>query len=144
MIFIIIILSGILQDASSHWNKNNEGVFIDGYDLVAYFDEGPKRGSEKFTTEYRRVKFYFSSKKNLEIFQLSPEKYIPKYGGYCAYAMGIDGSKVKIDPLTYKIIEGQLYLFYNFWANNTLTTWNKEEEKLKKSADQYWLQLLKM
>ena len=52
--------------------------------------------------------------------------------------MGETGEKVKIDPETYKIIEGKLYLFYNFWGNNTLTDWNKNEKPLKIKGDQNW------
>ena len=52
--------------------------------------------------------------------------------------MGESGEKVKVDPETFKIIDGKLYLFYNFWGNNTLTDWNKEEQKLKMSGDKNW------
>jgi hypothetical protein len=52
--------------------------------------------------------------------------------------MGESGEKVKIDPLTYKILNGRLYLFYNFWGNNTLQDWNKAEQRLKQAADQNW------
>ena len=67
-----------------------------------------------------------------------PEKYQPQYGGWCAYAMGVSGDRVKIDPKTFKIINDQLYLFYNFWGNNTLKDWNKDEKRLKEKADSYW------
>jgi hypothetical protein len=52
--------------------------------------------------------------------------------------MGDTGEKVKVDPETYKIIQGKLYLFYNFWGNNTLDDWNKNEPRLKVGADQNW------
>ena len=45
---------------------------------------------------------------------------------------------VKIDPETYKILDGKLFLFYNFWGNNTLTDWNKNEKPLKARGDQNW------
>ena len=60
------------------------------------------------------------------------------YGGYCAYAMGFDGSLVEIDPETYKIIDGKLYLFYNAYFNNTKTKWDKDEKSLKAKADSNW------
>lgn len=131
----------ILQDTSS-WNVNDQGVLINEYDVVSYFNGSPEKGVSGFTAEHDGFKLYFSSQENKELFLTNPEKYLPKYGGYCAYAMGVDGSKVKIDPRTYKIIDGQLYLFYNFWGNNTLKTWNKDEKKLKEAADSYWQQLM--
>jgi hypothetical protein len=56
--------------------------------------------------------------------------------------MGESGEKVKIDPETFKIVDGHLYLFYNFWGNNTLEEWNKNEKSLKAKAEQNWKILL--
>ena len=75
---------------------------------------------------------------NKEAFKNAPARYEPQYGGWCAYAMGNDGSKVEIDPETFKIVDGKLYLFYNKYFTNTLKSWNKQEPELKKKADQNW------
>ena len=72
------------------------------------------------------------------MFLKNPSKYEPQYGGWCAYAMGSAGEKVEINPETFKIIDGKLYLFYNAYFNNTLKSWNKEETKLKSQADTNW------
>jgi hypothetical protein len=53
--------------------------------------------------------------------------------------MGASGEKVEIDPETFKIVNGKLYLFYHSWINNTLTRWNKDENNLKTKADNNWL-----
>nr|HPR01512.1 hypothetical protein [Saprospiraceae bacterium] len=63
------------------------------------------------------------------------------YGGWCAYAMSLKGQKVEVDPLTYKIVEGRLLLFYNKRATNTLKLWNQlpdPEFELLNKADDYW------
>jgi hypothetical protein len=52
--------------------------------------------------------------------------------------MGATGEKVEIDPETFKILNGKLYLFYHSWTNNTLPKWNQEEVKLKAAADNSW------
>jgi hypothetical protein len=52
--------------------------------------------------------------------------------------MGKDGSKVEVDPGTFKIIDGKLYLYYNKIFNNTLKSWNKDEVNLKSKADVNW------
>jgi hypothetical protein len=52
--------------------------------------------------------------------------------------MGAKGEKVSVDPETFKLLNGKLYLFYNSYFNNTLKSWNKDEENLKKKADQNW------
>ncbi|QSE98593.1 YHS domain-containing (seleno)protein [Fulvivirga lutea] len=115
-----------------------KGLAVEGYDVVSYFNGEPKEGKESYQSQHQGITYYFNSEKNLEAFKKSPDKYIPAYGGWCAYAMGETGEKVKIDPETYKILDGKLYLFYNFWGNNTLEPWNENEKKLKSQADKNW------
>jgi YHS domain-containing protein len=124
-------------DRVRHFNIKKQ-IGLEGYDPVSYFDSKPLEGMADFKYTYRGITYLFASAQNLNRFKESPEKYEPAYGGWCAYAMGETGEKVKIDPETYKIIQGKLYLFYNFWGNNTLTTWNKNEAPLKSKADQNW------
>ena len=73
-----------------------------------------------------------------DLFIKESDKYEPQYGGWCAYAMGDSGEMVEIDPETFKILNGKLYLFYNSWLNNTKVKWDQNEENLKKSADKNW------
>ena len=80
-----------------------------------------------YVTNIMGVTYYFYSEENRLQFQNDPGKFEPAYGGWCAYARGNTGEKVKIDPETYKVLEGRLYLFYNFYFNNTLKTWNQKE-----------------
>jgi len=113
-------------------------VALEGYDPVSYFDTKPMEGKLEIKLSFRGVTYLFATQQNLSKFKANPEKFEPAYGGWCAYAMGETGEKVKIDPETFKIVDGKLYLFYNFWANNTLVDWNKNERPLKTKADQNW------
>ena len=115
---------------------------MSGYDPVSYFDGKPKRGKSDLQFHFEGLKYNFISSSNLEKFKRSPNSFVPQYGGWCAYAMGNDGTKVKIDPETYKIINGKLYLFYNFYFTNTLDDWNEDEPTLMKKADEYWIKIL--
>ena len=115
-----------------------KSIAIDGYDPVSYFDNKPTEGKEELEFNYKGITYLFVNVANLNKFKATPEKYEPAYGGWCAYAMGESGEKVKIDPETYKILDGKLYLFYNFWGNNTLSDWNKNEKPLKLKSDQNW------
>lgn len=117
-------------------------VAIEGYDPISYFDNKPKEGKSEIMLSYKGVTYLFATKQNLAKFKSSPEKYEPAYGGWCAYAMGETGEKVKVDPETFKIIDGKLYLFYNFWGSNTLSDWNKNEKLLKAKADQNWKKIV--
>jgi len=115
-----------------------KGIMLEGYDPVSYFVNHPVEGDDDIQYKYKGVTYQFASKANLDTFKASPEKYEPAYGGWCAYAMGETGEKVKIDPETFKIIDGKLYVFYNFWGNNTMETWDKNEKQLKPKGDANW------
>lgn len=124
-----------------HFNLKKQ-IALDGYDPVSYFDHKPTEGKSEIKFIYKGISYLFANQQNLSKFKINPDQYVPAYGGWCAYAMGETGEKVKIDPETYKIVNGRLYLFYNFWGNNTLTSWNKNEQQLKSKADQNWKKLV--
>ncbi len=112
---------------------------IQGYDPVAYFTQSKAmKGKKEYSTNNEGVRYLFSSSENKELFLKTPNKYEPEYGGWCAYAMGLSGEKVSIDPKTFKIVDGKLYLFYNAFFNNTLKDWNKDEANLKTKANSNW------
>ena len=134
---LLLVFSTALFAQKNYYTK--KGAVAKGYDVVAYFNNEAKQGSKEFSTEYDGVNFHFSSEENLKTFQKNPTKYVPQYGGFCAYAMGVKGSKVSINPETFEIRDGKLYLFYNRGSTNTLTLWTDEgAEQLKAKADQNW------
>jgi hypothetical protein len=128
---------------SSHYNVQN-GYIAKGYDVVSYFDNKAEKGDKKYTAEHEDANFIFTSKENLDKFNSDPESYAPQYGGYCAYAIGKNGDKVKINPETFEIRDGKLYLFYNTFFANTLKKWLEEgAENLKSQADLNWITIKK-
>jgi YHS domain-containing protein len=115
-----------------------DGLAIEGYDPVAYFSQKAMKGKKEFSHKHDGVTYYFSTAANRDAFIKDPAKYEPQYGGWCAYAMGAAGEKVEIDPETFKIVDGKLYLFYHTLINNTLPKWNADEKALKPKADKNW------
>lgn len=143
----LAVLTSFAQDAitlrKKHFNLEN-GIAIDGYDPVAYFTQNKAvKGKKDMAVYHQGVTYHFSSAASKELFKASPSKYEPEYGGWCAYAMGEKGEKVSIDPETYKIVNGKLYLFYNRFFNNTLKDWNRNEASLKAKADANWPKLFR-
>ena len=122
---------------AKHFNIE-KGLAVEGYDVVAYFKGKPKKGSSSITVKYLGITYQFVSKENKALFTKNPENYLPQYGGWCAYALGAKAEKVEIDPETYKIVNGKLYLFYNAYFTNTLTLWNKDEANFLNKANQNW------
>lgn len=140
-ILVSFLICGALEMVHCQSNVNNDkGLAAGGYDLVTYFQiSGPQKGNDQFVVQHQGHTYYFINAGNKAMFLKSPERYLPQYGGWCAYAMGKDGNKVAVDPKTFKVIEGKLYLFYNKYFNNTLNKWNQDEVKLKSKADQNWV-----
>ena len=136
LLLLICSLNAFAQNIDFN---TKDGFIAKGYDVVAYFDDEAKEGLDTFTTTYKGIKFKFSSKLNQDTFIKNPEKYIPQYGAYCAYAIAENAKKVDINPKTFEVREGKLYLFYNSWGNNTLKKWLKKDVKgLQEKADLNW------
>ena len=136
LLFLFVSIATYGQQIDYNTKK---GFAANGYDVVSYFTNKAEKGDKKFTSEFDGVKYKFASKANLEMFRKAPENYIPQYGGYCAYAIGAKAEKVSIDPKTFEIRDGKLYLFYNSWGTNTLKMWLDEgAEDLKYRADMNW------
>ena len=133
------------QTQLSNLNIDKKGhLALSGYDPVAYFkDKKAIEGKPSIAVENDGVKYQFATQGNKDLFLASPSSYKPQYGGWCAYAMGAKGEKVEVDPETFKIVDGKLYLFYNKFFNNTLDSWNENEAELKSNADRNWAKLIK-
>lgn len=139
MLFNVSFVWAQVDLRKKNFNLSQSNLAIQGYDPVAYFtDNKAVEGSRNFAIVHEGVLYYFSSQQHKDLFKASPTKYEPQYGGWCAYAMGATGEKVEIDPETFKILNGKLYLFYHSWSNNTLPKWNKDEANLKLKAEVNW------
>ena len=142
--FITILLIAVSTTFFGQEYNLKKGYLAEGYDVVSYFSNRAEKGDKEFTTIYNAVKFKFSSKKNLDTFKSAPNKYIPAYGGYFAYALGTKGERVAINPKTFEIRDGKLYLFYNSWGINTFKMWQEGgAEQLKAKADKNWIKIKK-
>ncbi len=117
------------------WNSNGKGVVLDGYDVVAYFTKKRAlKGNVKYQKKYKSGTFYFSSATNLESFEKEPEKYIPQYGGNCAYATWKNGL-TKADPRIFKVRNGKLFLNYN---RSVEVAFFRSYKESRPKADKNW------
>ncbi len=109
-----IAISGKIAPVSWNvWgNVNNEsGLAAAGYDVVSYQTESrPVKGIKAHRSRWSGVEWHFSSRDNKLLFDSDPERYAPKYGGYCAYAV-MKGVTADVDPLIWHVQNDELYFF---------------------------------
>ena len=111
---------------------------ISGYDAVAFFTEGkPVMGNGWNVSDYNGVMYAFANEKNKKMFEANPEKYLPAYGGYCAYGVAV-GKKFVADPNTWKIVDGKLYLNLD---KDIQKKWLKDIPDYIKKADKNWAKI---
>ena len=116
------------------------GRAIAGYDPVAYFTAGkPVEGKSEFSAKWNGATWRFASAANRDLFMASPEKYAPKYGGYCAYAVS-QNYTAKIDPTAWSIVGNKLYLNY---SHDVQKTWLANRDAYIAAADKNWPGVLK-
>ncbi len=108
---------------------------LKGYDVVFYYQNNQaQKGDSRFSHQFQGVQWNFVNEKNLSTFKSDPTKYIPQYGGWCAYAMA-DGKKVGVDPRSFDIKNGKLYLNYN---KKVQKKWQKKQDQYIPKADKHW------
>jgi len=130
----LLFLSFISNGQVSEIFSTSDGA-VQGYDVVAYFTESnPVKGTKEFTVNHSGETWYFSSAENLKTFKASPEKYMPQFGGYCAYGMS-RRYKAKTDPEAWTIVNGKLYLNYN---TEVRKIWNEKQGEFIDKANSNW------
>lgn len=95
---------------------STDGVAINGYDPVAYFTEGaPVEGRAEFTADWNGATLRFASAANRDAFKADRDRFTPRFGGYCAYAMSL-GYIAPTQPEAWTVFEDRLYLNANLRA----------------------------
>lgn len=117
---------------------SREGIAIRGYDPVAYFrDGGPRPGKSEFSVSHGGATWRFANAEHKALFEADPQRYLPAYGGFCAYGTS-RGYLVKIEPEAWSIVDGRLYLNYDLGVR---TTWLGDTGKFIARADGNWPRL---
>ena len=121
--FLMMMAMLIPGVASSKENTAISTVGVQGYDLVGYHTEGkPVKGNGHYLAVHDGTTYLFVSESNQKTFEANPAKYLPAYGGYCAYGVSV-GKKFVGDPKVWKLVDGRLYLNLD---KDIQTTWKKD------------------
>lgn len=112
-----------------------DGIAIKGHDPVAYFTQGKaQRGIDSLRLEHGGATYLFATPGNRDAFKAEPARYVPQYGGYCAFGVA-GGYKADIDPAAFSIVDGRLYLNYNAAVRRD---WSKDTAGFIRKADARW------
>lgn len=126
-------------------NIDNSNIALEGYSPVSYLDLGlAQRGSKEFKSEHKKIAYYLTSAEQKATFDKNPSKYIPQYGGFCAFG-SYAGAKFRVDPNKFMVKDGKYYLFLNNVELDAKQLWlaEKNHSKLKGVADTNWKKLSK-
>ena len=99
--------------SATHLKLLEGGVAIQGYDTVAYFTDGrAMRGKPEYEHTWNGARWLFASAEHRDLFARDPDRYAPRFGGYCTGGLSL-GMKVAADPENWYIIDGQLHLHHS-------------------------------
>jgi len=91
-------------------NAGPDKVAIKGYDTVAYFTDGrPTRGVAELEHAWQGAKWWFAKAEHRDLFAADPDKYAPRFGGFCAMGTSL-GVQAPADPEAWVIVDDKLYL----------------------------------
>lgn len=116
-------------------NLEKSGRALQGYDPVAFFTKGkPVKGNPAISSKFNGATYYFGSAEDKELFDKEPAKYVPQFGGFCAYGVS-KGDLVKIEVDAFQIVDGRLLLQYD---KDIRDKFNKDTKGNLKTANANW------
>ncbi len=116
-----------------------DGIAIRGADAVAYFqDGGHVHGSAAQALMWRGATWHFASMAHRDAFEMDPNAFAPRFGGYCAYALA-EGELVPSDPAAFTVYQGRLYLNYSMQVRSQ---WTADMPRFIAAAEANWPAIL--
>lgn len=137
---VVFVFSSSLTLAGVDTGTDENGVMLAGHDPVAYFTDGkPVKGKPEFTAVHGDAIYRFASVEHRDMFNGNPEKYVPAYGGHCAYGMTF-GAKFLVDGESFYIMHDRLFVNKNVevgeeWEKDIVTHVSEAETQWPKSKD---------
>ncbi len=137
---IALAFSGLAfaQDKKSN-NIDDSKIALQGYSPVSYLDLGlAQRGTKQYKSVYKDIAYYFTSAEQKSTFDKNPEKFMPQYGGFCAFGV-YAGAKFRVDPTKFIVSNDKYYLFLNDVEVDAKQLWlEKRESELVRTANNNW------
>ncbi len=109
-------------------------VGVQGYDVVSYQNGKPLKGTGHHVAMHDGVIYIFANASNMKAFEKDPMRYLPAYGGFCAFGVAVD-KKLVGDPMFWTVVDGRLYLNLD---KKVQQMWKKDMAENIKKADEKW------
>lgn len=108
---------------------------LHGVDPVSMFGhQEPVVGDATHAVTHDGVDYYFASEDSKKAFEAKPAKYLPQFGGFCAYGVFV-GAKLDGDVRYADIVDGKLYLFVNAAI---LAKYQEDPQRIIAGAEAKW------
>jgi YHS domain-containing protein len=134
LVLAMLTAPGVRAESARGVNQI-DGIALHGFDPVAYFTQNKAvKGEAEITAQYKDVSYEFASKEDQATFQANPAKYVPQYGGFCAFAVS-KGVKADIDPHAFAINDGKLYVNY---SDKALEAYQEDVKGNTENANHNW------
>lgn len=138
----VFMNTAFAQDKKSH-NIDNSNIALQGYSPVSYLDLGiAQKGIKEHKSEHDKVVYYFTGAEQKKKFDKNPSKYLPQYGGYCAFGV-YAGAKFRPDPNKFIVKDGKYFLYLYNLELDAQQLWLAENNhsKLVSKANENWSNL---
>jgi YHS domain-containing protein len=113
---------------------DDQGVGLGGHDPVSYTKGGPAAGVAEHASSHGGATYHFASADDKTAFDADQPKFVPGFGGYCAFAAA-QNRLSNADPKAFLIHEGQLLVFTN---ESYKTQFAADPKANKAKADANW------
>ena len=140
---IFIFTANLTAQNNMANNIDNSNIALQGYSPVSYLDLGlAQKGVKEFKSEYQKINYYFTSTEQKAAFDKNPGKYLPEYGGFCAFGI-YAGAKFRANPNKFIVKDGKYFLYLYNLELDAQQLWMNEKNHtaLVKGANKNWKNL---
>lgn len=144
LMLTVLASATFAQNFKANHNTDDSKIALQGYSPVSYLDLGlAQKGLKEFKASHDGLNYYFTIKDQKNKFEANTAKYLPQYGGYCAFGVSI-GAKFRTDANKFVVKEGKYFLFLNDLEVDAAQLWlDGDHSKLVAKADSNWAKLSK-
>ncbi len=128
-------VEGRIWPVNSIADGNDAYLMLRGADAVSYFtDPSPATGDASIKSVYQGLTFRFATAEHKAMFDRSPERYVPQFGGFCTNGI-VYGIPLASPTSRWKIVDGKLYMF---GGQGALDAFNLDPVNNMALAQKYW------